>query len=175
MAKSNNTPRKERQFTGHFQTQTVLNTFLVTQAIPLLTPVIDLESPRRITHKVTWLDIWIRRLTNGVQNALAGVVFRGNTDIGTFALARPVSPLSTSDFQDANTDIMKTFGLSVPPLLNDSIDVLIDNGEVVHTRVVIESMKKVDRANAGIWLMLQSAVIGSVVTATVKSRTLYLY
>jgi len=169
------TPRKARQFHGDAQTIGVISSVTTGTVIELL-PTVALESPRDVTHKITYLDFSIRRAgVSTTLNKLGFVVWKGKVAAGGATPLQSIDPLSQNSFVMSDADIMLSGGLPIPALvLTPSTDAPVISGECIHVQREVRAMRKFNRANHGVFFQIACSS-ATQVTVEFAWRTLYLY
>jgi len=167
--------RMQRQFFGGRIVHTVFSTPLPATTITILPPVLSLESPRAVTHKTTYLDFSVSRLLTTIMTSVKWWLWVGEVDVGSAVPAQALSPLSASDFQHANSRILMSGSLPLPGLIWDTAGAqVIVNDEILVVHAEAHSMRRLKRANEGIFLNLQGSS-GSAIVVDINWRTIYLY
>ncbi len=169
------TPRRTRQWTGDSTTKDVQASAAVSvgATIALLPVVAAIGTQSDVTHKMTYLDFYIRRLTPAIVDHLSYVMWSGETLVSTATPAQPLDPASANSKDWANKDLMSFGGLPVPPCLIDSLDVLVVGREVLHVRREVPVLRKLSRMNHGVFLQL-GAESADVLEVRVTWRTIFL-
>lgn len=167
--------RKVRTWTGDSTVQTIASSGTIANVIQLVeTVTTDQPIIGVVTHKATYLNLHVRRLTAGSITGVDFMVWLGKTVVGTSGAAQAQQPQDAGKFPHADSDIMYAGGLTVPPCIRAQADDTLLITQESHAQYFeIHAMRKFDRANHGIFLQIVGGS-ASVVQVRATWRTLML-